>query len=509
MADPAGSGIPPRLRVMDPPLLILVTNDDGIQSPGLLALKCALERVGRVEVIAPDRNRTGAARSITMTSPLWVEEVELADGSTAYATDGTPVDCVRTGALGFLDRPPNLIVSGINLSGNLGDDITYSGTVAAALEGIMLDIPAVSFSAEAYHPGYDLAAAAGFAAALVQMMLERGFPEKTLLNVNYPDPGRPGGVRGARITRLGKRVYGDQVQLQRGEGRRRSYIIYGDGLGYQPEAGTDFDAVNEGYVSVTPLHFDLTAHHLLEPLRSWDLGGLCVPSVSLPPWVPPLDPPPQAAIFDLDGTLVDSVELIVESFRYATRAVLGVELPYEEMIAHVGKPLREQMDIIDPARGEELVRVYREFNHREHDRMLKLYAGVADLLAGLQAQGIRVGLVTSKSRATTWMAFDTTGIEPMLDAIVCAEDTGRNKPFPDPILRALQELGVGAESACYVGDSPYDLQAARAASVRSVAVTWGVFEEARLAAERPDRLVRSVEQLAAVLGVASDEIARG
>src|SRR5690606_6792286 len=109
--DPAGGFVPHRLRTMDPPLLILVTNDDGIQSPGLLALKCALERVGRVEVIAPDRNRTGAARSITMTSPLWVEEVELADGSVAYATDGTPVDCVRTGALGFLDRAPDLIVS--------------------------------------------------------------------------------------------------------------------------------------------------------------------------------------------------------------------------------------------------------------------------------------------------------------------------------------------------------------------------------------------------------------
>jgi len=495
---------------MDPSLLILVTNDDGVQSPGLLALKRALERVGRVEVIAPDRNRTGAARSITMTIPLWVEEVELADGSIAYATDGTPVDCVRTGALGFLDRPPNLIVSGINLSGNLGDDITYSGTVAAALEGIMLDIPAVSFSAEAYHPGYDLSAAADFAAVFVQMVLERGLPEKTLLNVNYPDPGRPGGVRGARITRLGKRVYGDQVQLQRGEGRRRSYIIYGDGLGYRPEAGTDFDAVNDGYVSVTPLHFDLTAHHLLEPLRSWDLGGLCGLPLSqpLPTWSPPLEPPPKAAIFDLDGTLVDSVELIVESFRYATRAVLGVELPYEEMIAHVGKPLREQMDIIDPARGEELVRVYREFNHREHDRMLKLYAGVADLLAELQAKGVRVGLVTSKSRATTWMAFNTTGIEPMLDAIVCAEDTDRNKPFPDPILRVLQELGVRAESACYVGDSPFDLQAAHAANVRSVAVTWGVFEEARLAAERPDRLVRSVEELAAVLGLVAGQTVR-
>ena len=131
------------------------------------ALKTALDPLGEVRIVAPDQNRSGAARSITMHAPLWVEEVELADGSLAYSTDGTPVDCVRMAALGLLDRTPDLIVSGINLGGNLGDDITYSGTVAAAFEGIMLDIPAIALSAEGYHPGYDLTVPARFAHRLV------------------------------------------------------------------------------------------------------------------------------------------------------------------------------------------------------------------------------------------------------------------------------------------------------------------------------------------------------
>lgn len=494
------------MRPLRQPPLILITNDDGIDSPGLIALKAALDSLGQVVVIAPDRNRTGAARSITMHSPLWLEEVELPDGSLGYATDGTPVDCVRTGALGFLDRAPDLIVAGINLSGNLGDDITYSGTVAAALEGIMLDVPAIAVSAEGYRDGYDLAVPAAYAASLVESILEHGFPCKTLLNVNVP-PRSLEAIAGVRLTRLGKRVYGDQVQLRHGEGRRRSYVIYGDELGYLPEPGTDFEAIAEGYVSITPIHFDLTAREALQCLQ--DIGFTVSPPAerartarpAARRHLVPLSPPPQAAVFDLDGTLVDSVELIVESFRHATRTVLGVELTREEMTANVGKPLREQMELIDPERAEELVRVYREFNHREHDRMLKLYAGIGDLLERLQARGVRIGLVTSKSRPVTLMAFEVTGIEPLLDAIVCADEAERNKPHPDPILYCLQQLDVEPEQACYVGDSPYDLQAARAAGVRSVGVTWGVFDAAVLEAERPDRMVGTVEELAHVLGV--------
>ncbi len=256
--------------------MVVLTNDDGVFSPGLIALKDAVLPIAEVRIVAPDQNRSGAARSITMHSPLWVEEVELADGTLAYSTDGTPVDCVRMAALGLLERPPDLIVSGINLGGNLGDDITYSGTVAAALEGIMLDIPAIALSADGYHPAYDLSVPARFARRMVSVALHQGFPAKTLLNINCPDVPWDG-LRGVRFTVLGKRIYGDKVQYHDRRGNKRSYYMYNDELGYHDQSGSDFEAVAEGYVSVTPLQFDLMSHHALDRLRCWqtdlDLGA--------------------------------------------------------------------------------------------------------------------------------------------------------------------------------------------------------------------------------------------
>ncbi len=249
--------------------LIVLTNDDGVGSPGLTALRTALSDLGEICIVAPDQNRSGAARSITMHSHLWVEEVPMPDGSIAYSTDGTPVDCVRMAALGLLDRVPDLIVSGINLGENLGDDITYSGTVAAAFEGIMLDIPAIAISAEAYHPGYDLTVPARLAKLLVFTALDCGFPAKTLINVNVPD--RPWEeLAGLRLTTLGKRIYGDKVEYRETKGNRRGYHIYNDDLSYQKEPGTDFEAVAEGFASVTPLHFDLMSHAALDELREWE-----------------------------------------------------------------------------------------------------------------------------------------------------------------------------------------------------------------------------------------------
>jgi 5'-nucleotidase len=251
--------------------LIVLTNDDGVGSPGISALKTALEPLGEVRVVAPDQNRSGAARSITMRSPLWVEEVQLSDGSLAFSTDGTPVDCVRMAALGLLERTPDLIVSGINLGGNLGDDITYSGTVAAAFEGIMLDIPAIAISAEAYHPGYDLTVPARIARRLVTLALAEGFPAKTLINVNCPDRSWET-LRGMRLTTLGKRIYGDKVEFRETKGNRHGYHIYNDELGYHQEAGSDFEAIAEGWVSITPLHFDLMSHEALDQLRGWEVA---------------------------------------------------------------------------------------------------------------------------------------------------------------------------------------------------------------------------------------------
>lgn len=209
----------------------------------------------------------------------------------------------------------------------------------------------------------------------------------------------------------------------------------------------------------------------------------------------------EAVVFDLDGTLVDSVELIALSFQHAIREVLGREASREEAMQHVGTPLREQMVRISPEQADELVAVYREFNHREHDRMLKLYDGILDLLNELTKAGCRLGLVTSKSRPTTQMAFDLTGIEPYFDATVCCDEAPGNKPSPDPIFFCLEKLEISTADAAYVGDSPADIQAAHAAGVTGIAVTWGVFDTKALAAEKPDILVHTMSQLAGALGV--------
>ncbi|MGE3138997.1 MAG: 5'/3'-nucleotidase SurE [Thermoleophilia bacterium] len=263
---------------------ILVTNDDGVHSAGLLALAQALRSAGNVSVIAPDSNRSAIGRGITIHNPLHVEEVDLPDGTTALATDGTPVDCVRFAALGLLGERPDLIVSGINLGLNLGDDVTYSGTVAAALEGVLLGVPAIAVSAAATDQtadqwdgtAYDFRAVADFAAALVPRVMDPGFPERVILNVNAPGLP-PERVRGARVSRLGRRIYNDELSLVASEGRRRRYTIYGTVASHLREEGTDFAAIEEGMISVTPMHFDLTDIAGMELLERMELASLLGP----------------------------------------------------------------------------------------------------------------------------------------------------------------------------------------------------------------------------------------
>jgi 5'/3'-nucleotidase len=255
---------------------ILLTNDDGINAPGLQAARRALREIDGVEleVIAPDSNRSATARSITTRSPLTVEEVEFGDGDVGYATDGTPVDCVRFAELGLVGGRPDLIVSGINHGANLGDDITYSGTVAAAFEGIILGIPAVAVSQQSSGGGmgyvsgrFEFGVAASFTAQLVRRLLTEPMPPSTLINVNCP-AGEPVGVE---VTKLGKRIYNDELKLvdeEDGSARRR-YEIYGWQPGYEEIEGTDLHAVAEGRIAVTPIHFDLTDHGGIDGLRGW------------------------------------------------------------------------------------------------------------------------------------------------------------------------------------------------------------------------------------------------
>jgi 5'-nucleotidase len=253
---------------------ILLTNDDGITSRGLFEAKRALERHGTVSVIAPDSNRSGSARSITIDRPLTVAEVALRDGSTGFATDGTPVDCVRFGELGLVGERPDLVVAGINYGYNLGDDVTYSGTVAAAFEGLLLGIPGIAVSQGAptasgsdfrRHEAYDFGPAAEFLGRLVGSVIAHGIPEGTLLNVNVPS--NPSGVA---VGKLGKRIYRDRLELEADEEGRRRYRIYGDDPSYHDEPGTDFRAIAEGHISVTPIHLDLTSAPGIEALREWE-----------------------------------------------------------------------------------------------------------------------------------------------------------------------------------------------------------------------------------------------
>jgi len=272
-------------------LNVLLTNDDGIEAEGLQAMRTALAALDgvRLAVIAPDGNRSAMARSITTRRPLWVEEVPFPDGTVGYATDGTPVDCVRLASLGLVEAfKTDLVVAGINHGANLGDDITYSGTVAAALEGVVLGIPAIAASQQSkaraldfrYDGGFGFEVAAGFVAALVERIEEVPLPASTLLNVNVPT-GTPDGVE---VTSLGKRIYRDELKLQHeedGPPARRRYWIYGSDPGFHDEPGTDLAAVAAGRIAVTPIHFDLTDRPGLDALKSFDLEALLAPVADL------------------------------------------------------------------------------------------------------------------------------------------------------------------------------------------------------------------------------------
>jgi 5'-nucleotidase len=264
---------------------VLLTNDDGIDAEGLQTLRRALLEVPGIElaVIAPDGNRSATARSITTRRPLWVQEVDFGDGTHGFATDGTPVDCVRLARLGLVEGfEAQLVVSGINHGANLGDDITYSGTVAAALEGVLLGLPAIAVSQQSraremdfrLGEAFDFDEGAQFVARVVQEIDAVPLAQGTLLNVNCP----AGGAEGVEVTRLGKRIYRDELTLsEEGDGRRR-YWIYGRDHSFHDEPGTDLAAVAAGRIAVTPIHFDLTDAAGMDALERHDLARLLAPA---------------------------------------------------------------------------------------------------------------------------------------------------------------------------------------------------------------------------------------
>jgi 5'-nucleotidase len=248
-------------------VLILVSNDDGIGAPGLKALAEALEPLGRIVVVAPDRERSAVGHSLTLHRPLRLDELR----PDWYAVDGTPTDCVHLGVHGVLDRMPDLLVAGINHGPNLGDDLTYSGTVGVALEGTLFGIPSIAVSLVA-RSGFHFGPAGEVARLLAEKVAEEGLPEGTLLNVNVPNVPCRGDLQGIRVTRQGRRRFGSGVERKLDPRGRNYYWIGGEELGYvQEDAGTDVEAVAHNQVSVTAVRTDLTDHGFLERMGEWGL----------------------------------------------------------------------------------------------------------------------------------------------------------------------------------------------------------------------------------------------
>ncbi len=252
---------------------ILITNDDGIHAHGLLALKSELSRIGRVFVVAPDRPRSACGHSITLHKPLRADKVKLADGDMGYSSSGTPSDCVSLALLGLVEESIDLVVSGINHGPNLGWDLTYSGTVSAAMEAVIAGVQAFAISVASYARDVDYAPAAHLAGDIARMLQERRLPEGTLLNVNVPALP-PSEVRGILVTRQGRRRYAVNLDERSDPGGRPYYWFAGNEPIDHLDDGTDVKAVSDGYVSVTPVHLDLTDYSALDAVREWGIEGL-------------------------------------------------------------------------------------------------------------------------------------------------------------------------------------------------------------------------------------------
>jgi len=250
---------------------ILVTNDDGVTTNGLLTLAQAMDTLGEVTVLAPDRNWSASGHVKTLTRPLRVRQVRLADGRQAWAADGAPSDCVALALLGLIENKVDLVVSGINPHANLGHDVTYSGTVTAAMEASIGGIPGIAVSLdtpEGYSEKRDYGPAAEYARRVARKVIEHGLPRNMLLNVNVPYLPLEQ-IKGVQVTRQGLRVYRDELVRREDPQGLPYYWIGGQAPTGIDQPGTDFGALQAGYVSVTPLELDLSAHTFRDDLEAW------------------------------------------------------------------------------------------------------------------------------------------------------------------------------------------------------------------------------------------------
>ena len=250
---------------------ILVTNDDGVQAPGLLALANEMRKLGGVTVLAPDHNWSASGHVKTMDRPLRVRETTLADGSAAFTSDGAPSDCVALALLGLIEEQIELVVSGINPNANIGHDVTYSGTVTAAMEAVISGVKGIAVSLnspEGFKGQLDYSTAAVISRHVAEKVMADGLPEGVVLNVNVPYL-KEGELRGYMITRQGLRVYRDALDERMDPRGRPYYWIGGEAPTAVDEPGTDFGALTAGCVSITPLQLDLTHYRAMDVLRSW------------------------------------------------------------------------------------------------------------------------------------------------------------------------------------------------------------------------------------------------
>jgi len=249
-------------------MLFLVTNDDGYLAPGIKALARALDSVGDVVVVAPDREQSATSHSLTLHHPLRIRQT--ADNE--YHVDGTPTDCVMLAVSALLEQQPDFVFSGINHGGNMGEDILYSGTVSAAMEGTILGIPSIAISLsrgnEQWIEGYE-SVVRRLAEEIAQEPVDETFPADTLLNINLPDRD-PNDVRGIKVTSLGKRMYKDPVVTDVDPHGKPYYWIGGGAPTWEGPEGSDFLAVQAGYISITPIQLDLTNHGAIPDLKRWE-----------------------------------------------------------------------------------------------------------------------------------------------------------------------------------------------------------------------------------------------
>jgi 5'-nucleotidase len=243
---------------------LLISNDDGITAPGIQVLSGRMSKLGKVTIVAPDQNRSGASNSLTLDSPVRIRET----GERTYSVSGTPTDCVHIALTGLLEKDPDMVVSGINAGANLGDDVIYSGTVAAAMEGRFLGFPAIAVSLVFSERPEHFSTAAEAVAVFIERLRKDPLPADTILNINVPDKPLQE-IKGFEVTRLGHRHRAEPVVKSTDPRGKPMYWIGPAGPEQDAGPGTDFDAIRRGYISITPIHVDLTRYQALEQIAGW------------------------------------------------------------------------------------------------------------------------------------------------------------------------------------------------------------------------------------------------